>query len=371
MPDFGPKIEPLPHLRLPLNRKAWVGERTEASSVIPNVRLFRDGVLISGADYLEFYSHGLDRMLWRQEIAHDLQGPLNTQDGPNETVLVRIDSRILQYQLDSGRLMRSIDIPAETFPIASSAHNVLIMSLEEHALIAFDWSGKEVWRWGYEGYCNTLATPDKYAIVEQGSKLYVLEADSGQVSWDFQAEKTGDQGLQDRSNNIVPSFPSLVYLDGVLMTIVGDGRIFKWEIQSGELVQQGQTPFRGPFQVSDTSIYILNQLQCEFSEYNHVLMEETYRENLKKELDALRSPSINALLVTDEALVWSTMEGNLMGVMRKVEIGKKRVVWIDPLGTLMPIGVPPVASQGCMYFRAISLDAKIRTGVICYEYADS
>ena len=80
-------------------------------------------------------------------------------------------------------------------------------------------------------------------------------------------------------------------------------------------------------------------------------------------------PLINALLVTDEALIWTTMEGTLMGLERQARPGEKRLAWLDPLGASMPIGVPPAASAGYMYYPAMSLNPKVRIGLICYQSA--
>ena len=368
MPEFGRVVEPLPRLRLPLDRKTWLGGHTESGPVVPRARLFADGVLISRNDSLGFHSHGLERELWSHPIT-GLNGALELIDGPGETVLYKLGTVVTQYEVQSGVIRRSIDTRSQAFLVACSQHNFLLMSLDDTALLAFDWSGNEIWRSDYQGYCNILSTPDKYVVVEMSTKLRVMAADSGRVLWRFEADKTGDKGPQDHSNHLVPGFPSVVFLRGELMTIMGDGRIFKRDLMTGELLQQGQTPFRGPYQVSGESIFILNKHQGQFAGYNHLSMEETKREDLKEALKMFGDPLINALLVTDEALIWTTMEGTLMGLERQARPGEKRLAWLDPLGTSMPIGVPPAASAGSMYYPAMSLNPKVRIGLICYQSA--
>jgi hypothetical protein len=238
-------------------------------------------------------------------------------------------------------------------------------------LIAFDWSGVEAWRWQYDGYCNVLCLSERYIVVEKGTKIHALDASSGKDLWQFEAEQTGDRGLQDRSNVLTSGLPSVVDMDGQLLTIVGDGRVFKRDPSTGELIKQGQTPFRGPFQVTKESIFIFNKLVGEFTEYNHQLMQEVDRQDLKKEMQRLfrkELPTINSLLVSEESIIWTTMSGKIMGTERRSQPGKERLVWSDYLGpVLMPLGIPPRIGAGYMYYSAISLKPEVKKGLVCYQ----
>ena len=370
--EFGPVVEPLPHLRLPLDRIAWMGGWTETGPEIPRVRPFESGVLIGRNNCLGFYTHGLEKELWSQNVPAQA-GDLGIVTGPADSILHKLKTVVTQYELQTGTIKRSIETHSEASLVGSSEHNILLMSIDDRVLVAFDWSGKETWKWKYQGYCNVLSTPETYVVVEMGTKLHGIDAISGKDLWQFEAEKTGDKGPQDHSSNLTPAFPSVVMLNGQLMIIVGDGRVFKRDLTTGELIKTGQTPFRGPFQVSEESVFILNKFECAFTEFNHLLMEEVNREDLKKELEQLfegRNPLINALLVTEESLIWTTMEGTFMGLERQAKQGKRRLAWKDSLGVLMPIGVSPKASNGYMYYRAISLRVEVRIGLVCYRSSD-
>jgi hypothetical protein len=99
-------------------------------------------------------------------------------------------------------------------------------------------------------------------------------------------------------------------------------------------------------------------------------MREVSNVDLRKEMEPLfkgNQPSINALLVSEDSIVWTTMYGMLMGLERTARSGEKRVGWVDSLqGSLMPLGVPPKAGAGYMYYAAISRKPGVKKGLVCY-----
>ena len=98
------------------------------------------------------------------------------------------------------------------------------------------------------------------------------------------------------------------------------------------------------------------------------------REDLKQALQFFykgEQPTINAILVTQDSLFWTSMQGVLMGIEREPVPGQKRKAWLDPLGNVaMPIGVSPTAYPEHMYYVVMSTDPKIPKGLICYRPAD-
>jgi outer membrane protein assembly factor BamB len=347
---------------------------------IPSALPFPTGVLISRNNYLGFFSHDLQQELWSYETPGAM-GCLGLAAGPAQTILHKPKTSVVtQYEIKSGKIKRLVETHAQADLVDSSEHGFLLQSTEEDTLLAFDWSGKNIWKWKYKGYCAFLAspgqlsTPHHYVVVETGTKLHVFDAVSGKDLWQFEGEKTGDKGPQDRSNFLTPAFPSVVAMDRQLMTTLNDGRIFKRDLSTGELIKAGQIPFHGAYQVSPQSLFVLNHSSGQFTEYDHVSMKEVKREDLTKQLQELfqgLAPHINALLVMEESILWTTMYGTLMGVERHAGQGKKRVGWRDPLGknVLMPIGVPPKAHVVYMYYSAVSMKPGAARGLVCYESA--
>lgn len=370
---FGLAVDPLLRLRIPLTRTCWIGGQTpDDLPDVPRAHLIADGVLVRRPGSLGFYSSGLQKTVWMHTIA----GSSGAVPGPAETILIKPETSVVtQYEVRTGAIKRSVETRSAAILIGSTGHNFLLMSLNDKMLIAFDWSGKEVWRWQYDEYCHVLCLSERYIVVERGTKIHGLDAISGKDLWQFEAEQTGDRGPQDRSNVLTSGFPSVVDMEGQLLTIVGDGRVFKRDPATGQLIKQGQTPFRGPYQVTKESIFIFNKLVGEFTEYNHQLMQEVDRQDLKKEMQRLfqkELPTVNALLVSEESIIWTTMSGKIMGTERHSQPGKERIVWSDYLGpVLMPIAVPPKAGAGYMYYSAISLKPEVKKGLVCYKASSS
>jgi hypothetical protein len=337
---------------------------------VPAAKPFPAGVLISRNNYLGFYSHDLQHEIWSHETPGS-QGALGLVVGPEETILHKPESSVVtQYEIKTGVVKRSWDCHSAATLVGASNHGFLLMSVADRALLAFDWSAKNVWTWKHEKTCDILATQNAYVIVDGETKLHVLEAGSGRELWMFEAEKTGDKGPRDNSNVLTPAFPSVVELNKHLMLRYGDGRVFKFELSTGELIKHGRTPVRGAYQVSRDTIFILDQIAGDFAEYNHLLMEEVRRENLHKEIAHMFKKElvmINALLVTEESIIWTTMYGTLMGLERYAKPGKKRVGWQDPLGNVpMSIGVPPKALGRYMYFSVMPFKRELKKGVFCW-----
>lgn len=365
---FGPVVDPPSRLTLPLTLKVWMEGPSDYD--VPAAQPLEQNVLISRNDYIALYTPCLERLIWFQE-PRGAKGALGLVLGPSHTILHKPEgSLVTQYKPGTGEIQRSIETYSRADLVGSSDHGVLLNAFDERVLSAFQWSGKSVWEWKYQGHCDVLPTPANYVVVENGTNLYVLDSVSGKQLWRCEAEKTGDKGPQDRSNVLTPGFPSVVALDTELMTILGDGRVFKRDLRTGELIKKGETPFRGAYQVTKDSIFILNQSTCEFTEYNHELMEEVNREDLKNEMRQLfggRPPRINALLVSEDSIFWTTMYGTLMGLERHAKRSGARVGWSDFLGeVVMPISVSPKASAGYMYYSAISTKPNVRKGLVCY-----
>jgi hypothetical protein len=325
-----------------LVRKIWIEGTTEFD--VPAAHVLRDGVLVSHNNYIGLYSHGLEHVRWFHEPP-GARGSLGLFLGSSNSILHKPEGSVLtQYKVDTGAFVRSIETQAKDGLVGASDHNFLLMSIEEQTLMAFDWSGKLAWRWKYDAFCDLVSTPESYVVVEKGTRLHVLDAFSGKNLWKFEAELTGDKGLQDRSNRLVSGFPSVVALDDQLMIVLGDGRIFKLDLRTGEVIKTGHTPFRGPYQVGRQSVFILSQQSCRFAEYNHVLMREVSNVDLRKEMEPLfkgNQPSINALLVSEDSIVWTTMYGMLMGLERTASSGKKGLAgWILFRDRSCPLAFP-------------------------------
>jgi PQQ-like domain len=369
--DFAKPVDLASGLELPLNRAGWIDGQTEHGPSAPKALIFQEGVLVSRRKYISFHSHDLKQELW----SHTVPGWTGFIATPQGTVIQKPETSIVtEYELKTGSVKRAAETNSQAILVGCSAESFLLMSLEDSTLSAFDWTARKLWNWKFDGFCNFVSSPDKYIVVESGTKLRVFGAMTGQQLWDFEAEKTSDKSPQDRSNVFVSAFPSVVIFGKELMAIAGDGRIFKFDLDSGKILKTGHTPFRGPFQVSKNSIFILSMVTGEFSQFDHRKMREIKREDLKETLRVMfqgNPVTINAILVSEETLFWTTMQGSLMGLEREAKGGRKRKAWADPLGNVaMPIGIPPLCYPGYMYYTVISTDPKVPKGLICYRPAD-
>jgi hypothetical protein len=123
-------------------------------------------------------------------------------------------------------------------------------------------------------------------------------------------------------------------------------------------------PFPGINLVTATSIFFFQPFGL--SEFDHRAMEEVSRIEFRKEVEPLygsERPFPCAFWLTHESVIWTNLNGSLMGVSRNKAADGKRKVWIDRLpnaGT--SIAEFPLAWGDYLYF----MDRGPSLGLYCF-----
>src|SRR5262249_21781340 len=124
---FGPVVDPPSQLKVPLKQIAWMEGPTEFD--IPAAHPFSTGVLISRNNYLGFYSHDLQKELWSHEVPGAM-GSVGLMAGPAQTVLHKPKGSVVtQYEINSGKIRRTIETQTQADLVGSSEHGFLLHSL--------------------------------------------------------------------------------------------------------------------------------------------------------------------------------------------------------------------------------------------------
>jgi len=360
-------IETIPHLRLPLYPVTFLNGDAGHGMSAPVYLPFDGGLIVTRKGLLSAHSYDFGIRLWAQPV----EGWPEAVDYQDSIFIESMQQRtILGFNKYTGNENSRVSIPAEGFLQAVSKRGPIIRhkNKDRNLFEAFDWSGCSLWR---HSSCGTvIPTPGICLIRENlGESLVGLDDSTGTLIWRFSAAKSGDRDGRDTSNEIWGGYPSVVVLGDRVLVVVVDGRVFSLDRRTGEVLSQGRTPVNGSFQVTPTSIFFAQPF-C-FSEFDHREMREVNRIEYRDEVQPLygnHAPTLNAFCFSEEAVIWTTMHGALMGVSREPCFPGKRTTWIEQKAhVLMPLAVPPLIWGNHMYFRQTSDSVEYPCGLICYR----
>ncbi|MCH2179499.1 MAG: PQQ-binding-like beta-propeller repeat protein [Mariniblastus sp.] len=134
-------------------------------------------------------------VVWQHEIKQGaIEGTPVIVGNPQQRVYVGdLDGRILAFDLKSGKLEWEIQLPDKLgFVTAPAFRNKrLYLGDIDGIFHCFDLNGKEQWKFTTDGEIDSSANFYKDLVLfgSQDSKLYALNADTGEVAW---ALETGD-----------------------------------------------------------------------------------------------------------------------------------------------------------------------------------
>jgi hypothetical protein len=356
-------IEKVPHLRLPIARVNWLHGDAGYGMSTPQYIPYEDGLIISRRGLLSAHNHDLSLQIW-EHVVFDWPTPKHFRD---EVFVGGQQRRILGFDKKSGQPTRSIEVPVDAFLFALSGSGPIMGDPRGDVLEGFDWDGKPLWRHNFGGVIPTAGI--SLVTGKLNESLIAVDEFSGDVLWRFSAPKTGDRSSRDSTNHICAGYPGLVPIGERVLVTVLDGRVFSLDRRTGEVLSQGRTPVNGSFQVTPTSIFFAQPF-C-FSEFDHREMREVNRIEYRDEVQPLygnHAPTLNAFCFSEEAVVWTTMHGALMGISREPCSPGKRTTWIEQKAhVLMPLAVPPLIWGNYMYFRQTSDSVEYPCGLLCYR----
>jgi hypothetical protein len=231
---------------------------------------------------------------------------------------------------------------------------------------------RETWSvlWEYPGIGKGASDRRRYLIDDElETVLRCVDARTGHVDWTFEvapeADRTAFRAGQKQLVPIRSGFPSVVAVGKRVIVVLDDSTVCSLDLETGRLLAKAKPPFPGIQLVTETSVFFLQAFGL--SEFDHREMKEVERIEYRKEVESLygkEHPYPCAFWLTKESVIWTTMNGVLIGVSRKVGKDGRRTVWSDrPEKALMPIGEFPLA-YGDYLYRAEKGD---RLGLYCYR----
>ncbi len=135
-------------------------------------------------------------VVWKHAIEQGaIEGTPIIVGGPQpRTYIGDLDGRTLAFDLDSGKLAWEIQLPDKLGFVTAPAFRKdrLYIGDIDGIFHCFDLQGKELWKFTTDGEIDSSANFYKDLVLfgSQDSKLYALNADTGEVAWELE---TGDQ----------------------------------------------------------------------------------------------------------------------------------------------------------------------------------
>jgi len=358
-------------LRLPLERASFLdgegGFGRTATYYLPCDR----GVVVSRRGVISLHQHDLSGELWRVE--HDGWSGTLIYDGRSILTGPSEHGEILEIDAERGKVTRRAllqlgmikGFSSETLcqGLSTDTAAPLIRSLERASLNLL---------WERSGFGSCTSAEQKYLLDdERRTVLRCVDAKTGNVEWTFEvAPDAGRAAFRDGQKQLVPiraGFPSVVAVDKRVIVVLEDSTVCSLELATGKLLARARPPFSGIHLVTETSVFFLQA--SGLSEFDHRTMKEVGRIEYGRDVEALygkEHPYACAFWLTEESVIWTTLNGVLIGVSRKTDKSGKRVVWSDrPEKAVMPIGEFPLA-YGDYLYRAEKGD---RLGLYCYRSA--
>jgi hypothetical protein len=246
----------------------------------------------------------------------------------------------------NGEETRSFDAPLGILMQAISRDGTVLlcrMSASGEAL-AFDMrSGRQLWRGGPYG-TYAVGTNDGFVVTSpDGLKVSRVEGASGRVLWACvpprRHPQAGVASWRTGSITIVDENDLILHLE--------TGGLLRLSLQTGEIVASGWLRWIGPSIV--TARHVMAGGAEGLSTVDHATMVETQRIAWADEIrEALHGslPDTCGFYASQRAVVWTTGDGRLMGVLRPGARGGKRNVWSHRIPNAMFGTLHPIVSEG-------------------------
>jgi hypothetical protein len=322
-------------------------------------------VLVECANTLSLRTYDLTSALWSVDGVENatfvcdgdtvFYGPARTMAGTQRY--------LLRLELSSGRLIGKVEVPLAE--IVGTADDTLLLRLAERddfSLRALDRrSLAELWRQpSHPGLRVAPSWQGRFVIADRyGVSIRCLEAATGECVWRCD--------LPSRSG--VRGALSLALAGNRAIVITPDRQVFAVSLETGRLLGRGESPTAAAFAVTERRIFFKQPFAL--SEFDHEEMREVGRIEYRAEVEPLYRglvPTVNALWLTEQTVIWTTAHGALMGVSRTVDSRSRRTVWVEEIpGALMPLGRAPVGYGDYLYYAALSGDLNGPFGLYCYE----
>jgi hypothetical protein len=218
-----------------------------------------------------------------------------------------------------------------------------------------------------------VSVPGLYLVTEDLARTLVcLDAQTGEVHWTFQVPDDRPPSgpmRADRAPFIVSGLPSVAVVgeEVLVLSTSPTAPVRRLSLKTGELLAAARPPIWGVYVVTERSIFFKQAFAL--SEFDHREMREVDRLEYRAEVEPLykgQDRMVCGMCLTEESVVWTTMQGALMGVSRKRGPDGRRVTWTDHVGGLIPLGVPPVAFGDYLYYASRAGD-----GLRCYRSVHS
>jgi hypothetical protein len=152
-------------------------------------------------------------------------------------------------------------------------------------------------------------------------------------------------------------------IDREVILLTTSPRVYRLGLDRGDVLASGQPPVWGCYLVTDSAIFFKQPHLL--SEFDYRQMRETSRTEYRTEVESLygaNNPMVAGFCLTEQSIVWTTMDGSLMAVSRDVGSGGKRRCWTERIGGIMPLGVPPAAFGDYLYCAPLAAG-----GLFCYR----
>jgi outer membrane protein assembly factor BamB len=188
-----------------------------------------------------------------------------------------------------------------------------------------------------------------------------LDARSGTVLWSLDLRR--ETGREDAA--IVAGFPSAVPVDKRVVIVLRFGEVWSVDLSTGRVLAKGRTPHPGIHLVTRNSVLFLSRFGL--SEFDHRSMfEREWSEHAQDVAPLYGKETANpcAFWLTTDSLIWTDLNGILVGISRKKDRVGNRTIWNDHhRGALVPIADFPLAYGDHLYFA----DKGENLGLHCYR----
>jgi hypothetical protein len=361
-------------LELPLERLAFLdgdgGFGRTATYFLPCAY----GVFVGRRGVACLLQPDLSREIWRRETQGWITGPVF--DGRAFTAFDDYGERVA-FELETGGVSRRRAFEGLGLLMSLTTSTRLIRIFDREGknprLVSLDSDSLEqLWEARWSG--SATGTDERYLIEDElATVLYCADARTGRVVWRFEFatvdERAAMRAGKARPVSIVQGYPSVVTPgDGRVIVILTDGHVCSLDLETGKLLAKARPPFLGIHLVTDASIFYLQPFGL--SEFDHRTMKEVSRIEYRREVEPLygkRAPLLAAFWITHESVIWTNVDGTLMGVSRQASANGRRKVWTDKPHPKAGTGFAdfPLAYGDYFYFA----DMGDNLGLYCYRSA--
>lgn len=308
------------------------------------------GVLVHVRDYVGLWTRGFGAEVW----SHELKGWAgHLSVGQTDLVLGTLsDDTICRISME-GRQLSTVTMPSPGIMLAHDQGRLVTFHPSEHRLRCVD--GDVAAGWALEDvHPSDVILHDNIvlATMDLGRSLSAFDARDGHVLWRFEVPLLEGTPERDRRNRLIAGLPSVAVARGHVI-VIAVPRVFILRLADGQLVGERHPPFTGSYLVTNSSVFFLQPYGL--SEFDYWRDVEVGRIQYEKEVAPLyrnQPPTVCGFWVSDDTVVWTTLQGALMAVSRNAGPDGSRAAWCREIpGALLPIGIPPVVRDGFVYCR--------------------